>query len=94
VVVRGRALDGDRARTDTGETVRLTCSWLSVCSGYYRYDEGFRPRLRGRGALRRHARAPAALARGPRRTGKRIVVIGSGATAVTLVPSLAERPST
>ena len=34
-------------RTDTGETVRLTCSWLSVCSGYYRYDEGFRPTFPG-----------------------------------------------
>ena len=34
-------------RTDTGETVQLTCSWLSVCSGYYRYDEGFRPEFPG-----------------------------------------------
>ena len=34
-------------RTDTGETVQLTCSWLSVCSGYYRYDEGFRPSFEG-----------------------------------------------
>ena len=34
-------------RTDTGETVELTCSWLSLCSGYYRYDEGFRPTFEG-----------------------------------------------
>ena len=77
-------------RTDTGETVQLTCSWLSVCSGYYRYDEGFRPHVRGRGAT-----SPAQVIH-PQHwpedfdaTGKRIVVIGSGATAVTLVPSLA-----
>ena len=78
-------------RTDTGETVTLTCSWLSACSGYYRYDEGFRPRLRGRGAT-----SPGELVH-PQHwpedldvTGKRVVVIGSGATAVTLVPSLAD----
>ena len=34
-------------RTDTGETVRLTCDFLFTCTGYYRYDEGYTPRLRG-----------------------------------------------
>src|SRR3712207_4853571 len=34
-------------RTDTGERLTFTCSWLSVCSGYYRYDEGFSPRFEG-----------------------------------------------
>ena len=53
-------------RTDTGETVRLTCGFLFTCTGYYRYDEGYTPRLRGHRALRRADRAPAALARGPR----------------------------
>src|SRR4051812_8302294 len=76
-------------RTDTGETVQLTCSWLSVCAGYYRYDEGFRPHFEGEerftGTLVHPQRWPEDLDV----TGKRIVVIGSGATAVTLVPSLA-----
>ena len=54
-------------RTDTGETVRLTCSWLSVCSGYYRYDEGFRPTFEGEERFAGAADPPAALARGPRR---------------------------
>ena len=77
-------------RTDTGQTVRLTCSWLSVCSGYYRYDEGFRPHFEGEeqytGQLVHPQHWPADLDV----TGKRVVVIGSGATAVTLVPSLAD----
>src|SRR4051795_10556017 len=34
-------------RTDTNETVRLSCSFLFVCSGYYRYDEGFTPEFEG-----------------------------------------------
>src|SRR5512139_3819001 len=34
-------------RTDTGETAVLTCSFLSVCSGYYRYDEGYTPPFPG-----------------------------------------------
>ncbi|MGY1708683.1 flavin-containing monooxygenase [Geodermatophilus sp. SYSU D00758] len=73
-----------------GAPVELTCSWLSVCSGYYRYDEGFRPAFPGeedyRGRLVHPQHWPADLDV----TGKRVVVIGSGATAVTLVPSLAE----
>ena len=42
-------------RSDTGETVELTCSWLSACSGYYRYDEGFRPTFEGEERLRRRS---------------------------------------
>ena len=53
-------------RTDTGETVALTCGFLYVCTGYYRYDEGYTPAVRGRRALRGPGRPPAALARGPR----------------------------
>ena len=90
--------DGDTARwtvtaerTGTGEVVRLTCSWLSVCSGYYRYDAGHRPHLPGEeryeGALVHPQHWPEDLDW----TGKRVVVIGSGATAVTLVPALARR---
>ncbi|SNR23301.1 flavin-containing monooxygenase [Blastococcus mobilis] len=76
-------------RTDTGETVRLTCSWLSVCSGYYRYDEGFRPRFEGEAEFSGEVIHPQHWPEGFDAAGKRIVVIGSGATAVTLVPSLA-----
>src|SRR3954447_1139776 len=78
-------------RGDTGETVRLTCSWLSACSGYYRYDEGFRPRFEGEEDFRGPIVHPQHWPEDLDYAGKRVVVIGSGATAVTLVPSLAEK---
>jgi cation diffusion facilitator CzcD-associated flavoprotein CzcO len=77
-------------RTDTGETVQLTCSWLSVCSGYYRYDEGFRPEFPGEQRFGGELIHPQHWPEDFDATGKRIVVIGSGATAVTLVPNLAD----
>ncbi|MGY1591485.1 flavin-containing monooxygenase [Geodermatophilus sp. SYSU D00708] len=77
-------------RTGTGEPVRLTCSWLSVCSGYYRYDEGYRPRFPGEERFRGPIVHPQHWPEDLEYAGKRVVVIGSGATAVTLVPSLAE----
>jgi cation diffusion facilitator CzcD-associated flavoprotein CzcO len=78
-------------RTDTGETVQLTCSWLSVCAGYYRYDEGFRPRFEGEEDFRGQIVHPQHWPEDLDYDGKRVVVIGSGATAVTLVPSLTDR---
>ncbi len=78
-------------RTDTGETVELTCSFLYSCTGYYRYDEGYSPQFPGAdrftGTLIHPQHWPADLDY----DGKRVVVIGSGATAVTLVPAMAER---
>ena len=54
-------------RSDTGETVAITCSWLSICAGYYRYDEGYRPRFPGEERFAGQRDPSAALARGPRR---------------------------
>jgi cation diffusion facilitator CzcD-associated flavoprotein CzcO len=76
-------------RRDTGETVQLTCSWLWVCSGYYRYDEGHRPRFPGEERFGGRFVHPQHWPEDLDVTGQRVVVIGSGATAVTLVPSLA-----
>ncbi|RBY82933.1 FAD-containing monooxygenase EthA [Geodermatophilus sp. TF02-6] len=78
-------------RSDTGQTVRLTCSWLSVCSGYYRYDGGHRPAFPGEARFRGRIVHPQTWPEDLDWAGKRVVVIGSGATAVTLVPSMAER---
>ena len=80
-----------RRRADTGEPLELTRSFLLGCSGYYRYDEGYTPPFEGRERLR----AARSCTRSSGRedldyAGKRVVVIGSGATAVTLVPALAE----
>ncbi|MFJ8582132.1 flavin-containing monooxygenase [Micromonospora sp. NPDC093277] len=78
-------------RDDTGEDVVLTCAFLFTCAGYYRYDSGHTPEFPGvdryTGPLVHPQHWPADLDW----TGKRVVVIGSGATAVTLVPAMAER---
>jgi monooxygenase len=76
--------------TESGTRSRRTCGFLYLCSGYYRYDEGYTPTWPGRddfaGPVVHPQHWPADLDV----TGKRVVVIGSGATAVTLVPALAE----
>jgi monooxygenase len=78
-------------RTDSGETVRLTCGYLWVCSGYYRYDEGFNPEFEGADRFRGQIVHPQHWPEDLDYTDKRVVVIGSGATAVTLVPAMAEK---
>jgi cation diffusion facilitator CzcD-associated flavoprotein CzcO len=78
-------------RGETGETVRLTCGFLYACTGYYRYDEGHSPHFEGRERFRGRLVHPQHWPQDLDCSDKRIVVIGSGATAVTLVPALAER---
>jgi cation diffusion facilitator CzcD-associated flavoprotein CzcO len=74
-----------------GEPVRLTCTFLYVCSGYYHYDAGHAPRFPGverfAGTVVHPQHWPADLDY----TGRKVVVVGSGATAVTLVPAMTER---
>ena len=71
--------------------VRLTCNFLYLCTGYYDYDSGYTPDWPGverfRGTIVHPQKWPEDLDY----SGKRVVVIGSGATAVTLVPAMAER---
>ncbi|EYF08247.1 flavin-containing monooxygenase [Chondromyces apiculatus] len=82
---------GADAGPDGGETLRLTCSFLFMCSGYYRYDEGYSPRFEGSERFRGQVVHPQHWPEDLDYAGKRVVVIGSGATAVTLVPAMAER---
>ncbi len=79
----------DAERADTGETVTLTAGWLFCASGYFRYDEGFRPELPGIDAFGGEVVHPQHWPEDLDVAGRRVVVIGSGATAVTLVPALA-----
>jgi monooxygenase len=72
------------------ETVTMTCGFLLMCSGYYRYDEGYRPAFAGIGDFRGQVVHPQHWPEHMDYAGRRVVVIGSGATAVTLVPALAE----
>ena len=78
-------------RTDSGERVSLTCGYLWVCTGYYRYDEGFTPEFEGGEDFRGEVVHPQHWPEDLDYAGKRVVVIGSGATAMTLVPALAEQ---
>ena len=73
-----------------GETVTLTCNFLLMCSGYYRYDQGYQAELPGIGNFGGQVVHPQFWPTDLDYAGKRVVVIGSGATAVTLVPALAQ----
>jgi cation diffusion facilitator CzcD-associated flavoprotein CzcO len=77
-------------RSDTEETVHLTCGFLLMCSGYYRYDEGYTPDFQGTERFAGQIVHPQQWTDDIDYAGKRVVVIGSGATAVTLVPSMAQ----
>ena len=74
---------------ETGERTTLSCNWIFCAGGYYRYDEGFTPRFEGREEFRGQVVHPQHWPQDLDSTGKRVLVIGSGATAVTLVPALA-----
>ncbi|CAM3846059.1 flavin-containing monooxygenase [Smaragdicoccus niigatensis] len=76
-------------RTDTGERTFITSSWIFSGAGYYNYDEGFTPNFEGRERFEGTIVHPQHWPEDLDYTGKRVVVIGSGATAVTLVPSMA-----
>jgi monooxygenase len=77
-------------RTDTGETVEMTSSFIFSCTGYYRYDEGFTPDFPGLDRFGGKLIHPQLWPEDYDYSGKRVVVIGSGATAVTLIPAMAE----
>ena len=78
-------------RGDTGETVRLTCGFLVMCSGYYSYAEGHAPEFPGADRFKGRLVHPQFWPEDLDYAGKRVVVIGSGATAVTIVPEMAKQ---
>jgi len=78
-------------RLANDETVELTANFIISASGYYCYEEGHNPHFDGREDFTGEIIHPQHWPDNYDYSGKRIVVIGSGATAVTLVPSLAEK---
>jgi monooxygenase len=80
-----------RAEREGGEPVELTCRFLYGCTGYYRYDQGYSPEFEGIERFRGTVVHPQHWPEELDYSGKRVVVIGSGATAVTLVPAMAGR---
>jgi cation diffusion facilitator CzcD-associated flavoprotein CzcO len=85
------AIRVDRSGASTGERLRYTAGFLSMCQGYYNHTRPYRPRWEGvdqfQGTIVHPQQWPADLDL----TGKRVVVIGSGATAATLIPAIAQQ---
>jgi cation diffusion facilitator CzcD-associated flavoprotein CzcO len=79
----------DGTRTDTGEAVRFTANFLWMCQGYYRHSEGYTPEWPGTKEFKGRIVHPQNWPEDLDYTGKRVVVIGSGATAATLIPAIA-----
>ncbi|HEX6023428.1 MAG TPA: NAD(P)/FAD-dependent oxidoreductase [Solirubrobacter sp.] len=91
--VRRASWSSDDARwtIETEGRPAITCNFLYVCGGYYRYDQGYLPEFEDIDSFQGRVVHPQFWPEDLECEGKRIVVIGSGATAVTLVPALAER---
>ena len=77
--------------TDAGVREKVSCRFVNVCSGYYRYDQGYLPDFPGYDDFQGQIVHPQHWPEDLDYAGKRVVVIGSGATAVTIVPSMAEQ---
>jgi monooxygenase len=80
----------DALRQDTGESISFTCNFLFMCAGYYSYQGGYTPEFPGIDRYRGQVVHPQSWPDNLDAAGKNVVVIGSGATAMTLVPAMAE----
>jgi cation diffusion facilitator CzcD-associated flavoprotein CzcO len=79
----------DAVRTDTGASQRFTASFLWMCQGYYRHSEGYTPEWAGMDQYKGQIVHPQSWPEDLDYANKKVVVIGSGATAATLVPAIA-----
>jgi cation diffusion facilitator CzcD-associated flavoprotein CzcO len=77
-------------RGDTGEQVTISCKFIFNCSGYYDYEQGYTPEFAGSDDFKGKVVHAQDWPEDLDYKGKRVVVIGSGATAVTLVPSMSK----
>ena len=77
-------------RVDSGETIECTCTFLFCCTGYYRYDHGHEPVFAGQEDFAGTIVHPQTWPEDLDYSGKEVVVIGSGATAITLIPAMAK----
>ncbi|MFI5510692.1 flavin-containing monooxygenase [Mycobacterium sp. NPDC051804] len=74
----------------TEELVQISANWIFCAGGYYRYDQGYTPQFTGRDRFRGQVVHPQHWPKDLDYAGKKVVIIGSGATAVTLVPAMAK----
>ncbi len=94
-MVRGASWSSDDARwtiraEHQGEEREITCNILMMCAGYYSYAEGYTPEFAGMEDYQGTVVHPQFWPEDLDYTGKKVVVIGSGATAMTLVPAMAD----
>ncbi|MGV0811769.1 NAD(P)/FAD-dependent oxidoreductase [Mycolicibacterium boenickei] len=82
-------VDIERGGGDGPELIQISASWLFCGGGYYRYDQGYTPRFDGAEKFTGRIVHPQHWPEDLDYAGKKVVVIGSGATAVTLVPAMA-----
>jgi cation diffusion facilitator CzcD-associated flavoprotein CzcO len=80
----------ETTRLDTGEQLLFTCHFLWMCQGYYRHDEGYTPEWTDMDKFKGQIVHPQTWPDDIDVKGKSIVVIGSGATAATLLPAIAD----
>jgi cation diffusion facilitator CzcD-associated flavoprotein CzcO len=80
----------EATRTDTGDTVRFTTNFLWMCQGYYRHSQGYTPDWPGMDQYAGRIVHPQTWPDDIDLTGQQVIVIGSGATAATLVPAIAD----
>jgi cation diffusion facilitator CzcD-associated flavoprotein CzcO len=78
-------------RTDTGEKLRFSAGFLLMCQGYYNHDKPYRPQWKGLDRFKGLVIHPQQWPESLDYSGKRVVVIGSGSTASTLIPAIAEQ---
>jgi len=76
-------------RIDTGEAFRISANFLWMCQGYYRHSEGYTPDWPGMAGFKGRIVHPQSWPSDLDYKGKRVIVIGSGATAATIVPAMA-----
>ena len=75
---------------NTGKTVSFSCNFLLMCSGYYSYKKGYTPEFKNTHLFRGEIVHPQEWPEALDYRGKKVIVIGSGATAITLVPEMAK----
>ena len=82
---------GVNAKTSDGDEVRITGQFLFMCQGYYNYQEGYQPEFPGQETFKGDLIHPQKWPEDLDYTDKNMVIIGSGATAATIVPAVADK---
>ena len=77
--------------TETGDTIEFSCNFLYMCGGYYNYEEAHTPEFKDKDKFQGTVIHPQFWPEDLDYSGKKVIVIGSGATAMTMVPSMANK---